>query len=159
MKNKISSRMVLSEYLSEHTSSDDKIVFTNGCFDLLHVGHVAYLAAAKALGDYLIVGINDDASVRRLKGATRPINVLQDRMEMIAALESVDLVVPFSEDTPLELIKEVGPDILVKGGDYKVSEIVGAEQVKSSGGEVKVIPFKEGYSSTSLINKIKEIDS
>ena len=131
-----------------------RIVFTNGCFDLLHPGHIDYLDKAKQLGDVLIVGLNDDASIRRLKGAKRPINPLPDRACMLAALKSVDLVVPFSEDTPLNLIKTLLPDVLVKGGDYQPDEIVGASEVRTNGGQVIVMPFLEGHSSTSLINRI-----
>jgi len=132
-----------------------KLVFTNGCFDLLHPGHIDYLNRAAALGDKLIVGLNDDASIQRLKGATRPINALQDRAVMLAALRAVDLVVAFSEDTPLNLIAAVMPDILIKGGDYQPDDIVGAAEVKRHGGEVIVMPFLEGYSSTALIERIK----
>lgn len=133
------------------------LVFTNGCFDLLHPGHVAYLAATRSLGDFLIVGVNDDASVGRLKGPQRPINNLQDRMIMLAALESVDAIISFSEDTPSELIQRIEPHILVKGGDYKKEDIVGADQVEAMGGKVIIIPFEEGYSSTRLIEKIHSL--
>ena len=134
-----------------------KLVFTNGCFDLLHPGHIEYLIAARALGHKLVVGVNDDASVRRLKGNTRPLNPLQDRMSMLAALQSVDYVIPFSEDTPLELITILRPDIIVKGGDYKPEQMIGRELVESYGGEVVILQFKEGYSSTRLIDKIKRL--
>lgn len=132
-----------------------RIVFTNGCFDLLHPGHIDYLQRARALGDVLVVGLNDDHSIRRLKGATRPINSLADRTVMLAALRSVDLVVPFCEDTPFNLINALKPDVLVKGGDYRADEIVGADVVRASGGEVVVMPFLDGHSSTGLINRIK----
>jgi len=132
-----------------------RIVFTNGCFDLLHPGHIAYLQDAQDLGDALILGLNDDASIQRLKGASRPINPLHDRACMLSALRSVDMVVAFSEDTPLKLITNLMPDILVKGGDYTVDSIVGAKEVLSAGGEVKVISFLEGYSSTRLIQRIQ----
>ena len=132
-----------------------KIVFTNGCFDLLHPGHAAYLHDARMLGNRLIIGLNDDNSIRRLKGDSRPINNLHDRAAMLFALKPVDLVVSFSEDTPLKLILGLKPDILVKGGDYHPSNIVGASEVLGWGGEVKVIPFLEGYSSTRLIEKIR----
>jgi D-beta-D-heptose 7-phosphate kinase/D-beta-D-heptose 1-phosphate adenosyltransferase len=131
-----------------------RIVFTNGCFDLLHPGHIDYLARARGLGDRLVVGLNDDDSVRRLKGAARPINPLNERAIMLAALKSVDLVIPFSEDTPLQLIIAVKPDILVKGGDYKTEDIVGAGEVRNNGGKVVVMPFVEGHSSTGLISRI-----
>ncbi|MDQ6992485.1 MAG: D-glycero-beta-D-manno-heptose 1-phosphate adenylyltransferase [Mariprofundus sp.] len=131
------------------------IVFTNGCFDLLHPGHIDYLQRARALGDKLIVGLNSDDSIRALKGASRPINALADRTIMLAALRSVDLVIPFSEETPLELITAIQPDILVKGGDYQVDTIVGADLVRSHGGQVIIIPFVDGHSSTQLIARIK----
>lgn len=131
-----------------------RIVFTNGCFDLLHPGHIDYLARARALGDILIVGLNDDDSIRRLKGESRPVNPLADRAIMLMALRSVDLVVPFSEDTPLQLISALKPDILVKGGDYEPANIVGAEVVLAAGGKVVVMPFIEGYSTTRLIRRI-----
>ena len=134
-----------------------KLVFTNGCFDLLHPGHIEYLIAARALGHKLVVGVNDDASVRRLKGNTRPLNPLQDRMSMLAALQSVDYVIPFSEDKPLELITMIQPHIIVKGGDYKPEQMIGRELVESYGGEVVILQFQEGYSSTRLIDKIKRL--
>lgn len=132
-----------------------KIVFTNGCFDLLHPGHIDYLDKAAAYGDRLVIGLNDDASIRRLKGDTRPINPLHDRSIMLAALRAVDLVVPFCEDTPLKLIKTLMPDILIKGGDYQPDDIVGATEVRAHGGEVLVIPFVDGYSSSTLIQRIQ----
>lgn len=134
-----------------------RIVFTNGCFDLLHPGHVAYLQEAKAQGDVLVVGLNDDDSVRRLKGNARPINPLRDRAFMLAALKAVDLVVPFGEDTPLDLIKALSPDVLVKGGDYTPDTIVGAELVQAQGGKVVVVPFIDGYSTTALIARIQAL--
>ncbi len=133
------------------------IVFTNGCFDLLHPGHIDYLDKAAKLGDILIVGLNDDDSIRRLKGKSRPINPLQDRAIMLAALRSVDLVIPFSEDTPLNLITGLMPDILVKGGDYQPDDIVGATEVRQHGGKVIVMPFIDGHSSTKLIQRIQSI--
>ncbi len=134
-----------------------RLVFTNGCFDLLHPGHVDYLERARALGDALVVGLNDDASIRRLKGRGRPVNPLADRARMLAALRAVDMVVPFSEDTPLELIRRLEPDVLVKGGDYRIEEIVGAREVQARGGEVVVMPFLEGYSTTALIERIRAL--
>ena len=131
-----------------------KVVFTNGCFDILHRGHVHYLAEARALGDCLIVGLNSDASVKRLKGETRPVNAEKDRAFLLAALSVVDYVVLFEEDTPLELIRQVAPDVLVKGGDYAISNIVGADLVMRNGGEVKVLQFVDGYSSTKVIDKM-----
>jgi len=132
-----------------------RVVFTNGCFDLLHPGHITYLQDAKNLGDVLLLGLNDDASIQRLKGPSRPLNPLQDRACMLSALKSVDMVVAFSEDTPLNLITALMPDVLVKGGDYSVETIVGAEEVMQAGGHVQVIPFLEGYSSTRLIQRIQ----
>lgn len=132
------------------------LVFTNGCFDVLHLGHVTYLAQARALGASLIVGVNSDASVRRLgKDRDRPINPLQDRMTVLAALESVSLVVPFEDDTPLNLILASHPDVLVKGGDWTPDRIVGSKEVQSWGGSVHSIPFLHERSTTALLNKIR----
>lgn len=133
-----------------------KIVFTNGCFDILHVGHVAYLQKAKELGDCLVVGINSDDSVRRLKGDTRPVNSIKDRILLLAALESVDYVAVFEEDTPFELIRAIMPQVLVKGGDYKIEEIVGGDLVSANGGKVVTIPFVEGKSTTKIIQNIQK---
>lgn len=132
-----------------------KIVFTNGCFDLLHYGHVSYLEKAKALGDYLVVGLNTDASIRSLKGLSRPLNCLEHRKKVLESLRSVDLVIPFGEETPENLIKEVSPHVLVKGADYRKEEIVGYNYVSSYGGRVETISFVEELSSSSLISKIK----
>ena len=131
-----------------------RVVFTNGCFDLLHPGHIAYLQDAKALGDVLIIGLNDDASIQRLKGNARPVNSLADRAVMLMALKPVDNVVAFSEDTPFNLISALLPDVLVKGGDYTPDNMVGADIVQAAGGDVTTIPFLDGYSSTRLIQKI-----
>ncbi|MFO0956143.1 MAG: D-glycero-beta-D-manno-heptose-7-phosphate kinase [Isosphaeraceae bacterium] len=133
----------------------DRIVFTNGCFDLLHVGHVTLLAQAKALGDRLIVGLNSDASVRRLKGETRPVTSESDRAHVLAALGSVDAVVLFGEDTPLRLIEAIRPEILVKGGDYAEDEVVGGDFVRSHGGRVALVPIVEGRSTTRIVNKLQ----
>ena len=131
-------------------------VFTNGCFDILHRGHVTYLAAARALGASLIVGVNSDASVRRQgKGDDRPINRLEDRMALLAALESVSLVVGFDTDTPLDLILAIRPDVLVKGGDWHIENIVGAKEVMGWGGSVHSIPFQHHTSTTALLGKIR----
>ena len=132
-----------------------KIVFTNGCFDVLHFGHVQYLMEAKKLGDLLVVGLNSDASVRRLKGESRPINGEKERAFVLAALAFVDYVVVFEEDTPKELIEVVKPNVLVKGGDYKIENIVGADFVMQNGGTVTTIPFVEGFSSTHIIEQLK----
>ena len=131
-----------------------EVVFTNGCFDLLHYGHVHYLAEAAALGDYLVVGLNSDASVQRLKGQHRPIQSEQSRAAVLAALACVDLVVVFEDDTPLELIRCLTPDVLVKGGDWAVGDIVGSGHVLGQGGQVYSLDFIEGHSTTSLQKKI-----
>ncbi len=138
------------------TKRDQKIVFTNGCFDILHIGHIKYLKEAKNKGDILVVGLNSDSSVKRLKGPERPINSEKDRIDMLAELDFIDYIVLFEEDTPYNLICRVHPDILVKGGDYNVDNIVGADFVKSYGGSVEVIPFVDGKSTTNIINKMKE---
>lgn len=132
-----------------------KIVFTNGCFDVLHFGHVHYLLQAKELGDVLVVGLNSDNSVRRLKGPSRPINGEKERAFVLAALTCVDYVVVFEEDTPKELIETVRPDVLVKGGDYALDQIVGADFVTRNGGSVTTLPFVEGFSSTRIIEQLK----
>ena len=137
-------------------SLGERIVMTNGCFDMLHPGHIDYLQKARLLGDRLVVAVNDDASVQRLKGPHRPVNSLSNRMIMLAALASVDWVVPFSDDTPERLYCHLLPDILVKGGDYTEDQVAGADCVKASGGKVQIIDFLEGHSTTSLINRIRE---
>ncbi len=134
----------------------DRIVFTNGCFDILHRGHVEYLQEAAALGDRLIIGVNSDDSVRRLgKAADRPLNDQDSRAKVLAALRLVDAVVIFDQDTPLELIKTIGPDVLVKGGDWKPEDIVGSDVVKKLGGEVRALKLVDGFSTTSLVEKIR----
>jgi len=138
--------------VERYRKNGKKVVFTNGCFDILHVGHVKYLQEAKSFGDVLIVGLNSDASVKRLKGESRPINIAEDRAYLLAALEAVDFVVPFEDDTPYELIKMVSPDILVKGGDYKGKDVVGAE----FSGELKLVDFVDGKSTTITIQKIQQ---
>lgn len=136
-------------------NSDKKVVFTNGCFDILHSGHVLYLNDAKAQGDILVVGLNSDASVRRLKGEDRPINSELDRKYVLENLKAIDRVFIFEEDTPYELIKQVMPDVLVKGGDWPVESIVGHDIVLAKGGEVKSLIFKEGYSTSGLIKNVQ----
>lgn len=131
-----------------------KIVFTNGCFDILHVGHIKYLEQAKKLGDILVVGVNTDESVKRLKGEKRPINRLNERMTMLDALKSVDFVTYFDEDTPYNLIDEIRPHILVKGGDWKVEDIVGSDIVLKKGGKVLSLNFEEGFATTNIIEEI-----
>ena len=135
----------------------EKLVFTNGCFDLMHIGHLDYLSKAKDLGSKLIIGLNSSESVSRLKGPSRPINNDESRGQMLAALEFVDLVVLFSEDTPLKLINHIQPNILVKGGDYTKENIVGAKEVEKTGGSVEIINFVDGYSTTSLVTKIQNL--
>jgi len=132
-----------------------KVVFTNGCFDIIHRGHVEYLEDAKALGDILIIGLNSDESVSGLKGPNRPINNEEDRARVLLGLKSVDRVIIFKEDTPLDLIKLIKPDVLVKGGDWEVEDIAGHEFVLGNGGEVLTIPFRINYSTTDIIKKIR----
>jgi D-beta-D-heptose 7-phosphate kinase/D-beta-D-heptose 1-phosphate adenosyltransferase len=132
-----------------------RVIFTNGCFDLLHPGHVTYLESARGLGDVLVVGLNSDASVRRLKGPTRPILSELERATVLAALRSVDFVVIFGEDTPAELIRAIVPDVLVKGGDWSEDQIVGADVVHRAGGRVLSLPFVEGKSTTGIVERIQ----
>ena len=133
-----------------------KVVFTNGCFDILHRGHATYLAQARELGDLLVVGLNTDASVRRLKGPSRPVNSERDRAFLLASLACVDFVILFDEATPEQLIHQVQPDVLVKGGDYTLDNIVGADFVLQNGGTVTTIPFVDGYSTTLTLQKISQ---
>jgi D-beta-D-heptose 7-phosphate kinase/D-beta-D-heptose 1-phosphate adenosyltransferase len=142
--------------VAEAKARGERVVLTNGCFDILHAGHVSYLEEAKSCGDRLIVAVNDDDSVRRLKGVSRPVNSLADRMAVLAGLASVDWVVPFSEDTPAELIAKVVPDVLVKGGDYRVEQIAGGDTVLKNGGEVRVLGFKPGRSTSALIDALRK---
>ena len=137
-------------------SEKKKIVFTNGCFDLLHVCHIRYLSNAKKLGDFLIVGLNSDESVKILKGQNRPINQFEDRAMLLSALTSVDLVIMFEEQTPENLINKIVPDVLVKGGDYDIEDIAGYHTVIKNGGKVKTLDFYKGYSSTNYIKKINK---
>jgi D-beta-D-heptose 7-phosphate kinase/D-beta-D-heptose 1-phosphate adenosyltransferase len=146
----------LVEAVDRAKASGEKIVFTNGCFDILHAGHVAYLAEAKALGDRLIVAVNDDASVTRLKGKGRPVNPLDARLKVLAGLRSVDWLVSFSEDTPESLLSMLAPDLLVKGGDYGADEVVGADLVRSAGGEVKVLSLVEDCSTSAIIDRLSD---
>ena len=158
IKNKIYStaqRSTLNSQLSIWRTQGLRIVFTNGCFDLLHRGHVEYLAKASDKGDVLVVGLNTDASVRRLKGESRPINDETARATVLASLNCVDAVVLFDEDTPYELIKAVRPDVLVKGADYKPVDIVGYDIVTSHGGKVETVDLVEGYSTTGMIESLK----
>jgi rfaE bifunctional protein nucleotidyltransferase chain/domain len=152
---KIHSLKSLQKKLGSLSFRRKKIVFTNGCFDLLHAGHVRYLEHAKRLGDVLVVALNSDESVRRLKGPERPLNGLQDRAKVIAALESVDFVTAFEDDTPLHAILCLRPHWIVKGGDWKVSQIVGAREARTWGGRAKSLPFVKGKSTTALIHRAR----
>src|SRR5690606_25257132 len=143
----------LDKFVEENQGK--RIVFTNGCFDILHKGHVSYLNEARKLGDLLVIGLNSDASVKRLKGPERPINNEKDRQFVLGNLRAVDFVEIFEEDTPLSLILKIKPNILVKGGDWKIDQIVGAKEVIASGGEVFSLNFVDGYSTTSIITKIQ----
>ncbi|MEZ5565484.1 MAG: bifunctional D-glycero-beta-D-manno-heptose-7-phosphate kinase/D-glycero-beta-D-manno-heptose 1-phosphate adenylyltransferase HldE [Gammaproteobacteria bacterium] len=152
-------RSEVAEVAAEARGRGERIVLTNGCFDILHAGHVAYLEEAKLRGDRLLVAVNDDNSVTRLKGAGRPINPLADRMAVLAGLAAVDWVVPFSEDTPEALVSEVLPDVLVKGGDYRPDNIAGARTVLEHGGSVEVLSFKEGRSTTAIVEAVQRLPS
>ncbi len=147
----------VASFCEELRSKDRKIVFTNGCFDILHLGHVRYLAEAKVLGQFLFVGINSDSSVRTLKGPDRPVQNEKDRAEILAGLKSVDAVSIFSESTPLELIMLVKPNILVKGGDWDTHKIVGKTEVESWGGKVLSLPFVPGHSTSDIVKKIQDL--
>jgi len=155
-ENKVVSRGELQTRVATWKANGERVVFTNGCFDLLHVGHITLLEQARSFGDRLIVGINSDASVRKLKGPNRPIVGERERGRVLAALAAVDAVVVFDESTPLELILSTRPDVLVKGGDYSVSTVVGAAEVQASGGEVKIVPIVENYSTSNLIERTQK---
>ena len=157
MNSKIQNSKKLAKIFKRLRSKGKRIVFTNGCFDILHVGHVEYLSRAKRLGDILVVGLNSDSSVKKIKGEDRPINKEKDRAKVLASLYFVDYVTIFVEPTPEKLIKELRPNILVKGGDWKIKDIVGGDFVKAKGGKVRNIPFVKGYSTTSLIKKIERL--
>jgi D-glycero-beta-D-manno-heptose 1-phosphate adenylyltransferase len=158
IESKIPDQAGLERMLAYWRFRDKKIVFTNGCFDILHFGHIDYLMRASELGDILIIGLNSDESVRRLKGNLRPINPEDARARILASLFFTDLVVLFNEDTPFNLIQKIKPDFLVKGDDYKESEIVGGDIVKAYGGQIITFPLVAGYSTTSIVGKIKNID-
>jgi len=153
---KISNLSSLKTQVEEWKSEGKKVVFTNGVFDLVHIGHLTYLSKAAELGDKLIIGLNSDSSVKRLKGESRPINDQNSRAALLASFFFVDAVVLFEEDTPLNLISTLLPDVLIKGADYSIENIVGAKEVIANGGEVKTITFVDGYSSTSIIQKIQQ---
>tara|TARA_B110000196_G_scaffold317687_1_gene331349 strand:- start:2338 stop:2841 length:504 start_codon:yes stop_codon:yes gene_type:complete len=142
----------------DHKNNRKKVVFTNGCFDIIHKGHKVYLKAARELGDFLIVGLNSDSSVRELKGLNRPINNQNNRAKNILKLDFVDAVTIFSELTPKKLIHDLSPDLIVKGGDYKPEEVIGGDYVQSYGGQVVILPFVQGYSTTNIIMKMKGKD-
>lgn len=154
---KIFSSKVLTKKLALLRKRRKKIVFTNGCFDLLHIGHLSLLKQAKRLGDILIVALNTDSSVKRLKGDKRPIVPLKERLEMMSSLEGIDFVTFFAEKTPLKVIRMLKPDVLVKGGDYKNQVVVGADEVERNGGRVVIVPLVKGKSSTHLLTKIKNL--
>ncbi|MFT5951585.1 MAG: rfaE bifunctional protein nucleotidyltransferase chain/domain [Bacteroidia bacterium] len=155
IKDKIfSANTALAKQVNSWQLHNEKVVFTNGCFDILHLGHIDYLTKAADLGDRLIIAVNTDASVSALKGPSRPIIDEETRAMKLASFVFVDAVILFGEETPLQLITEVRPNVLVKGGDYSIDTIVGASEVQDNGGEVVVIPFLEGHSTTSIVNKI-----
>jgi rfaE bifunctional protein nucleotidyltransferase chain/domain len=156
-QSKIKSLADLSKYIYRWKFFGKKIVFTNGCFDILHAGHIESLSLASAFGDILIVGLNSDDSVKRLKGDHRPIQNENNRATLLASLYMVDAVVLFEEDTPLELIKTILPDVLVKGGDYTPESVVGAQEVVANGGSVEIIPLVPGLSTTNLESKLKSL--
>lgn len=157
ISDKIVSREALLHKANMWRHMGKKIVFTNGCFDILHHGHLSYLAAAASLGNILVVGVNTDASVRKLKGEERPLTHENDRAFQLASMLVVDGVCLFNEDTPLDLIKTIRPDVLAKGGDYTIDTIVGADFVQSYGGQIAIIPFVNGYSTTGIIERIKTL--
>ncbi|MEK6564793.1 MAG: D-glycero-beta-D-manno-heptose 1-phosphate adenylyltransferase [Candidatus Omnitrophota bacterium] len=154
MPGKIKTKKELKDIISSLNKQGKRIVFTNGCFDILHYGHIKYLQDAKGLADVLVLGLNSDSSVKKIKGPARPINKQLDRARVLSALSCVDYLTIFSEDTPLGLIRLIQPDVLVKGGDWQTEKIVGADFVKARGGKVLAIPYIKGYSTTKLINKI-----
>ena len=158
--NKINSKIFslddLKNQVNAWKQAGEEVVFTNGCFDIIHRGHIEVLAQTADLGDRLIIGLNSDTSIQKLKGKNRPIIEEQSRAILLASLEFVDAVVIFSEDTPLKLISALLPDVLAKGGDYEIETIVGHEIVQQNGGKVKLVPFVDGFSSTTIIDKIKK---
>ncbi|MGN6638615.1 MAG: D-glycero-beta-D-manno-heptose 1-phosphate adenylyltransferase [Mucilaginibacter sp.] len=153
---KITDAEKLKGTIAQWKNEGKKVVFTNGVFDLLHIGHITYMAKASELGDKLVIGLNSDSSVKRIKGDDRPVNDQNSRAALLAALFFVDAIVLFEEDTPLNLITTLMPNVLVKGADYAIENIVGGKEVIANGGEVKTISFVEGYSSTSIIQKIRK---
>ncbi len=152
--NKIMELPILVRRRKDWRDRGRRVVFTNGCFDLLHAGHVHLLQVARSQGDVLVVAVNDDASIRRLKGPARPIFPLAERLEILEALECVDVLIAFAEDTPLRIIVEIEPDVLVKGGDWKPEDVVGRREVEAAGGRVLIVPYLAGHSSSRLIARI-----
>ena len=150
-------REALAERLAPHRAGGRSLVFTNGCFDILHPGHVRLLTRARSLGDVLVLGLNSDDSVRRLKGAGRPILRLEERVEVLSALRPVDVIAVFDEDDPLNLILEVRPQILVKGGDWAPGQVIGRSEVESWGGRVEILPLAEGLSTTELVRRVRRL--
>jgi D-beta-D-heptose 7-phosphate kinase/D-beta-D-heptose 1-phosphate adenosyltransferase len=157
LNSKLKSRAELKKIVTRLKKAGQRVVFTNGCFDLLHVGHLRYLRRAKAEGDILVIGLNSDESVRRLKGETRPLVAQEERAELLAALEMVDYVSIFDEDTPLNLIRALEPDVLVKGGDWKKDEVAGAAEVEGWGGRVVIAPLIPGRSTSDLVSRIAHL--
>ena len=155
INNKIFDLQLLMKNIEKWRGEKKKIVFTNGCFDLIHLGHIEVLARSSDLGDKLIIGVNSDLSIKKLKGENRPIIEESSRIRQLSALEFVDAVVLFDEDTPLKLIETIKPDVITKGGDYTAKNVVGKEVVSQKNGEVVIIPLTQGYSTTSILNKIK----
>ena len=155
IETKIQTLKQAKETVRDWIGNNETVVFTNGCFDILHLGHLDYLSKAKDLGSKLVIGVNSSSSVQKLKGPSRPVNSTQSRSTLLAGFECVDLVVVFTEETPLNLIQELNPNILVKGGDYTLATIVGATEVKKYGGSVKIIPFLPGYSTSNIVTKIQ----
>jgi rfaE bifunctional protein nucleotidyltransferase chain/domain len=155
IKSKVLEIEELKRFVAIWNMKSEKVVFTNGCFDILHRGHLEYLSAAADLGNRLIIGLNSDASVKKLKGESRPINTINDRSLALASLHFVDAVIEFNDETPINLIKELQPNVLAKGGDYKIDQIIGADLVTKYGGNVAIIDFTEGYSTTIFLDKLK----
>lgn len=154
MDGKIQNLAELIKIRQELKGEGRKVVFTNGCFDLLHSGHIHIFKEAKKQGDILIVAVNDDASVRKIKGPSRPIFPLDERLEVLEALEEIDYLVAFSEETPQKIIASLLPDVLVKGGDWKIDEVVGRREVEEAGGRVVIVPYLEGFSTSDIIQRI-----
>lgn len=156
IENKIMTRENAKVQIKKWQNKGEKVVFTNGCFDILHAGHIRYLSKAKSIGDHLVIGLNTDNSVKKLKGTNRPLQNEQDRALILAGLEAVDLIVLFGEDTPLEIITFLKPDILVKGSDYSIDNIVGAKEIVQWGGKVETIEFVNGKSTSLIIEKLEK---